>query len=71
MHGAVHRSMWKSRHGIPECRPGFGPRAELEDAIEHVERLAHLLRVGVRAEVHGASPVALTGEHHGGTGRRR
>ena len=26
MHGAVHRSMWKSRHGIPECRPGFSPR---------------------------------------------
>ena len=25
MHGAVQRSMWKSRHGIPECRPGFGP----------------------------------------------
>ena len=24
-HGAVHRSMWKSRHGMPECRPGFGP----------------------------------------------
>ena len=21
----VQRSMWKSRHGIPEWRPGFGP----------------------------------------------
>ena len=25
MQGAVHRSMWKSRHGMPEWRPGFGP----------------------------------------------
>ena len=48
----------------PRLRALAGP--ELEDAIEHVERLAHLLRVGVRAEVHGASPVALTGEHHPG-----
>ena len=23
--GAKQRSMWKSRHGIPECRPGRGP----------------------------------------------
>ena len=45
MHGAVHRSMWKSRQGIPECRPGLGPLAgsELEHAVQHVERLAHLL----------------------------
>ena len=25
MHGAKQRSMWKSRHGIPEWRPGRGP----------------------------------------------
>ncbi len=24
-HGAVQRSMWKSRQGMPEWRPGFGP----------------------------------------------
>ena len=37
---------------------------ELEDAVEHVERLAHLLRVGVRAEVENAAPVPLAREHH-------
>ena len=58
--------MWKSRHGIPEWRPGFGPfaRPELEDAVEHVERLAHLLRVRVRAEVEDAAAVPLAREHH-------
>ena len=25
MQGAAHRSMWKSRHGMPEWRPGLGP----------------------------------------------
>ena len=25
MQGAKQRSMWKSRHGIPEWRPGRGP----------------------------------------------
>ena len=24
-HGAWQRSMWKSRHGTPEWRPGCGP----------------------------------------------
>ncbi len=50
---------------MPEWRPGLRAlaRPELEDAVEHVERLAHLLRVGVRAEVDGAAPVALAREH--------
>ena len=39
-------------------------RPELEDAVEHVERLAHLLRVRVRAEVPDAAAVPLAGEHH-------
>ena len=39
-----------------------GPVAE--DAVEDVERLAHLLRVGVRAEVDDAAPVPLAREHH-------
>ena len=66
MQGAVQRSMWKSRHGIPEWRPGLRPLAgpELEDAVEHVERLAHLLRVRVRAEVDDPAPVPLAREHH-------
>jgi hypothetical protein len=38
--------------------------AKLEDAVEHIQRLAHLLRVRVRAEVHGAPPMSLTREHH-------
>ena len=46
----------------PRLRPFTWP--ELEDAVEHVERLAHLLRVGVRAEVDGAAAVALAREHH-------
>ena len=37
---------------------------ELEDAVQHVERLAHLLRVRVRAEVDVAAAVALAREHH-------
>ena len=66
MHGAKQRSMWKSRQGIPECRPGRGPFAgsEAEDAVEDVERLSHLLRVRVRAEVEGPAPVPLAREHH-------
>ena len=35
-----------------------------EDAVEHVERLAHLLRVRVRAEVDDPAPVPLAREHH-------
>src|SRR5207342_2013497 len=38
-------------------------RAEAEDAVEHVERLAHLLRVRVRAEVDGPAAVPLASEH--------
>ena len=38
-------------------------RPELEHAVEHVERLAHLLRVRVRAEVDGAATVPLAREH--------
>ena len=51
---------------MPEWRPGLRPlaRPELEDAVEHVERLAHLLRVRVRAEVDDAAPVPLAREHH-------
>ena len=64
-------------HGAPaaldvvvEARdPGVPPRLralarpEPEDAVEDVERLAHLLRVRVRAEVDDAAPVPLAGEH--------
>ena len=39
---------------------------ELEDPIEHVEGLAHLLRVRVRPEVDRSAPVTLAGEHHAG-----
>ena len=39
-------------------------RPVAEDAVEDVERLAHLLRVRVRAEVPDARPVPLAGEHH-------
>ena len=51
---------------MPEWRPGLRPLAgaELEDAVEHVERLAHLLRVRVRAEVEDAAAVPLAREHH-------
>ena len=43
-------------------RPLAGPEAE--DPVEHVERLAHLLGVRVRAEVEDAAAVALAREHH-------
>ncbi len=39
-------------------------RAEAKGAVEHVERLAHLLRVRVRTEVHDPAAVPLSGEHH-------
>ena len=39
-------------------------RPVAEDAVEDVERLAHLLRVRVRAEVPDAGPVPLPREHH-------
>ena len=44
---------------------GLGPLAGpvLEDAVQHVERLAHLLRVRVRAEVPDVGAVALAREH--------
>ena len=46
--------------------PGLRPLARPvpEDAVEHVERLAHLLRVRVRAEVDDAAAVPLAREHH-------
>ena len=48
--------------GVPaRLRPLARP--ELEDAVEHVERLAHLLRVRVRPEVDDPAPVALAREH--------
>ena len=46
------------------ARLGAFTRTELEDAVEHVECLAHLLRVRVRAEVEDAAPVPLAREHH-------
>ena len=39
-------------------------RTEPEDAIEDVQRLAHLLRVRVRAEVDDPAAVPLAREHH-------
>jgi hypothetical protein len=39
-------------------------RPEPEDTVQHVERLAHLLRVRVRPEVHRAAAMALSREHH-------
>ena len=39
-------------------------RPVTEDAVKHVERLAHLLRVRVRAEVPDTAPVAFPREHH-------
>ena len=42
-------------------RPLAGPVRE--DAVEHVERLAHLLRVRVRAEVDDPAAVPLAREH--------
>jgi hypothetical protein len=51
---------------MPEWPAGLRPLAgsELEDAVEHVERLAHLLRVRLRAEVADAAAVSLAREHH-------
>ena len=49
--------------GVPARLRPFA-RAKLEDAVEHVERLTHLLRVCVRAEVEDAAPVSLAREHH-------
>ncbi len=46
----------------PRLRAFAGP--VLEDAVQHVERLTHLLRVRVRSEVDDAAPVPLAGEHH-------
>ena len=50
---------------MPLCRPGLRPLARpvAEDAVQDVERLAHLLRVRVRAEVDDAAPVPLAREH--------
>ncbi len=58
--------MWKSRHGIPLRRPGCGPLARpvAEGSVQHVEGLAHLFRVRVRAEVEDAAAVPLAREHH-------
>src|SRR4029077_5824351 len=49
----------------PAVAAGLRPltRPIAEDAVEHVERLAHLLRVRVRAEVPDAGPVPLAGKH--------
>ncbi len=49
--------------GVPP-RPRPLARAEAEDAVEHVERLAHLLRVRVRAEVDGSASMPFAREHH-------
>ena len=46
----------------PRLRPLAG--AVREDPVQHVERLAHLLRVRVGTEVHDAAPVPLPREHH-------
>jgi hypothetical protein len=50
----------------PRVPAGLRPlaRTELEDPIEDVEGLAHLLRVGVRSEVDDPAPMTLAGEHH-------
>ena len=49
----------------PGVAPGLGALAgpELEDAVEDVERLPHLLRVRVRPEVEDAAAMALAREH--------
>ncbi len=51
--------------GDPRMPPRLRPlaRTELEGPVQHVERLAHLLRVRVRAEVDGPPPVPLAREH--------
>ena len=45
----------EARHARVPARLRPLARAELEDAVEHVERLAHLLRVRVRPEVEDAA----------------
>ena len=45
-------------------RPLAGTK--LEGPVQHVERLAHLLRIRVGAEVDGPPPVALAREHDAG-----
>ena len=52
----------------PRVTAGFRPLAGpvREDPVEDVQRLAHLLRVGVRPEVHDAPAVALAREHDAG-----
>ena len=47
---------------------GFRPfaRPELEDTVENVERLAHLLRIRVRPEVDRAVTVPFPGKHDTG-----
>ena len=49
--------------GVPARLRPFA-RPVREDAVQDVERLAHLLRVRVRAEVPDARPVPLAREHH-------
>jgi len=65
-HGALQRSMWEVEARDPRVPPRLRAfaRPVLEDPVEDVERLAHLLRVRVRPEVDDAAPVALAGEHH-------
>src|SRR5689334_17003458 len=46
----------------PRLRPLTG--AVAEDAVEHVQRLSHLLRVRKWAEVPDPAPVTLAREHH-------
>ena len=52
--------------GNPRVAAGLRPLARpiREDAVEHVEGLAHLLRIRVRPEVDDAAAVALAREHH-------
>ena len=45
----------------PRLRAFAGPIRK--DAVQHVERLAQLLRRGVRAEIDDSAPVALSREH--------
>ena len=49
----------------PRVAPGLRPLARpvREDAVEDIERLPHLLRVRVRAEVDDSAPVPLAREH--------
>src|SRR5262249_20208714 len=54
----------EARDAAVPARLGSLARPVAEDAVEHVERLAHLLRVRVRPEVEDAATVPLTREHH-------